>query len=126
MDLIAALSEAAQRGVDVTIFTNDREPPPTKLKWRFWETSCAGYGEFKGAGYVVTVMDCDGDASQWWIKRRGELIAEGESVHDGGDFYHFDAALLDAEMVLSSLARAQRSRLQRKGIYARSKWANCK
>lgn len=124
MDVLAALNEAAERGVEVKVITNARPVAPTKLNWRFWETNMAGYGEFKGAGYKVWVIDCDGDYSEWTISRHGELIAEGRTgFDDSGDYYHFDAACLDAELVLHSLARAQRSRLKSRGIYARSRWA---
>lgn len=124
MSIAAQLAAAAERGVDVKIITNAHPVAPTKLNWRFWETNMAGYGEFKGAGYWVFVIDCDGDDSAWYISRHGENIAEGRvGFDDSGDYYHFDAACLDAELVLRSLARAQRSRLQSRGIYARSRWA---
>lgn len=101
MDILAA---AAARGVEVTIVTNaDRQPPPLTLKWRFWETNDSGWGEFRGAGYLAKVRDCDGDFSHWYVTRgdpklKASLIASGDT--SGYDPYHFDAALIAAETAL--------------------------
>ena len=96
-----ALSEAAARGVEVTIITNaDRDPPPLTLNWRFWNTNDSGWGEFRGAGYLLKVRDCDGDFSPWYVwrgnpKLKASLIASGDT--NGYEPYHFDAALMAAE-----------------------------
>lgn len=109
-NLMNMLAEAAARGVDVTLVTNHREPPPITLKWRFWETNDSGWGEFRGAGYLLKVRDCDGDFSTWYVKRGRDEIASGEM--GGYRPYHFDAALLAAEAAFRADVRARIARLR--------------
>ena len=113
-DISKQLAAAAARGVDVVVFQNAREPINLRYRWRFRETRDSGIGEFKAAGYDALVVDQDGDSSWWHIKKDGTVIAESGNMYDGGGLYHFDAALLDCEMVLSSVVRARRNAMRRR------------
>jgi len=104
MNVIEALSSAAQRGVEVTILTNDREAPSLRFRWQFKEYRDCAVGTFKAAGFTARVIDLDGDASEWTLRRGKALIADG-STYDCSPFYHFDACLLAAEAALLAAAR---------------------
>lgn len=116
-NLIETLSEAAARGAQVTIITNGGyDAPPLTLKWTYQDHSYAPSARFRGAGYDLWVMDCDGDFSEWTLrkgptKNRKYIIAEGQvSTHD--PYYHFDAAMLAAEAALRSEVRKRISSLK--------------
>lgn len=105
-NLLAPLLEAASRGVQVTIITNGSEnAPPLSLKWSYQDHSYAPTATFRGAGYDLFVMDCDGDFSDWSLRRgigrsRKNIIAKGSIGYNDSDYYHFDAAMLAAEAAL--------------------------
>jgi len=102
--LVEALSEAAERGVAVTIITNARETPALRFRWRFEEKWWGAIGTFSAAGFEAKVYDKDGDASEWVLRRGKTVVAEGE---DWGwkPFYHFDACLLAAETAMLAAVR---------------------
>ena len=107
--LIDALSAASARGVEVTVFVSGGEPLALRYPWIFTHHRCYSKGEFRAAGYHVTVYDLDGDQSDWEIKRWGTIIAEGSDIGDG-DYYHFDACLLAAEAALRAHVLARLGR----------------
>lgn len=97
-EIINALSEAAARGVNVTVVTSARDPVTLTLKWRFKEHRDGETAMFRGAGIELYVADYDGDGSVWQMRRGKTVLAEGS---DYGDHpYHFDACLLAAEAAL--------------------------
>jgi hypothetical protein len=102
-----ALVEAAARGVQVTIITNSHpEPPPLRFKWQHSVHRDCAISTFKGAGFEIRVVDQDGDASYWTMKRGKALISEGESW-DWEPYYHFDACRMAAEQALIDAARSR-------------------
>lgn len=102
--LIGALTEAAERGVAVTVITNARETPTLRFHWRFEEKWWGAVGTFAAAGFEAKVFDKDGDASEWVLKRGKTVVAEGD---DWGwkPYYHFDACLLAAEAAMLTAVR---------------------
>jgi hypothetical protein len=96
MNVLEELSKAAARGVEVVIVTNDHPEAPLTLKWQQVVKRDHALVTFKGAGYVLTVIDCDGDASVWSVKHRGVLLAEGQ-IDSWKPYYHCDQACLAAE-----------------------------
>lgn len=98
-DLMKELAAAAARGVEVTVLTNDRSAPVLTLRWEFKTYNTHATGTFRGAGYDLYVIDKDGDASEWRLRRGKAVIAEGET-YEWQPFYHFDACLLAAEAAL--------------------------
>jgi len=102
------LAEAAQRGVQVTIITNESPAISLRLHWQFEEKWWGAVGKCVGAGFTARVFDKDGDASEWIVTRGKEVIAEGETF-ECTPYYHFDACLLEAE---AALMGAVRERLQ--------------
>lgn len=111
LDMIAG---AAARGVEVTVITNHREPCPLTLKWATWETRDSGWAAYRGAGYVLRVRDCDGEFSDWSLKRHGKVIAEGQTS-GSTPYYHCDAACLAAEAALRAEVRPRLAALRAKG-----------
>lgn len=104
-DVAALLQGAADRGVQVTIFVNDRpETPPLRFKWDHKVHRDCAISTFKAAGLTLRVIDWDGDASGWTLKRGKDLIAEGEDW--GWNPYHFDACLMAAEAAMTAHVRA--------------------
>lgn len=97
--MLDALSSAAARGVEVTLLISGGDEIDLRYRWTFSHGRDHGKGEFRGAGYHAIVFDYDGDQSEWTLKRRGTVIAEGSDIGDG-DYYHFDACLLAAEAAL--------------------------
>lgn len=112
MKLSEALIEAAARGVDVTIITNDHPMPQFRFKWQFKEYRDGAIGTFMAAGFKATVFDMDGDASEWTLKRGKVVLAEG-STYECRPFYHFDACVLAAEEALLAAARERRLALRK-------------
>jgi hypothetical protein len=110
IDILEVFSEAAARGVEVTIITSHHEPVQLTLPWRFWETRDSGWGEYRAAGYDLVVRDCDGDSS-WWELRRGRTVIAKGSSHDWKPFYHFDACCVAAEGALRSEVRRRKEAL---------------
>lgn len=110
-DIFDMLGEAAARGVEVTLITNDRPNPNLRFKWQFRNTRDTGIGSFKGAGIEARVYDLDGDASEWTLKRGRTVIAEG-GTYSCDPFYHFDACLLEAEAALLAAVRVYRAALE--------------
>lgn len=106
--LIEALGEAASRGVEVTIITNERAAPELRFKWRYEEKWWGAIARYDAAGFTASVIDKDGDASEWSVKRGKTVIAEG-GTYDCTPFYHFDACLLAAEEALLTAARVRRA-----------------
>lgn len=102
--IMETLTEAAARGVEVTIITNDHPAPTLTLKWEFKAYRDSATGKFQGAGYKLYVIDCDGDGSEWSVERGGQIIAEG-GTYDCDPYYHFDACLIAAEAALRSDVR---------------------
>lgn len=115
-EVVDHVHQAAARGVKVTILTNaDSEPPSLTLDWRFWITSDSGWGEYRGAGYLLKVRDCDGDFSYWYVARgdpnlKASMIASGDMR--GYEPYHFDAALMAAEAALRADVGQRLARLR--------------
>lgn len=87
-----------------------QSPARAGLKWQFEEHWSGEIARFAGAGFVVRVKDCDGDASRWTVRRHGRLLAEGEN--DGWEPYHFDACLLAAEAALREAVRSRKAELR--------------
>jgi hypothetical protein len=104
MNLIAELSEAVARGVEVTIFVGGGPMPDLHYPWVFTHGRDHGKGKYRAAGYDLVVIDYDGDQSEWEVKRHGAIIARGSDIGDG-DYYHFDACLLAAEAALRADVR---------------------
>ena len=105
-DLIDTLSEAAARGVEVTIIVNDHPAPVLRYKWQHNEYRDCAVSTFKAAGLEIRAVDQDGDASYWTLKRGKTVLAEGE-IWDWQPYYHFDAALMAAEAALLAEVRAR-------------------
>jgi hypothetical protein len=104
--LTEALSGAAARGVEVTIFVNDHPAPVLRYKWQHKESRDCAVSTFKAAGLEIRAVDQDGDASYWTLKRGKTVLAEGESW-DCSPHYHFDACLLAAEAALLAEVRSR-------------------
>lgn len=98
-DLLQALNEAAARGVEVTIITNDHDPLPTRLKWQHEHFWWGARSKTRACGFEVVVTDLDGDTSEWVVRRGGKEIASGGG-HDCSEGYHFDLAMMQAEAAL--------------------------
>lgn len=111
MNLLEELSKAAARGVEVTIITNQHTPAPLTLKWAQVVKNWGAIVTFQGAGYELTVIDCDGDYSTWTLYRHGKLIVEG-TINSYEPYYHCDAACLAAEEALRLHARARLAELR--------------
>lgn len=105
-----AFIDAAARGVEVVIITRGGEAPELRFKWDHKEYRDCAVSKFRGAGFELIVVDMDGDASWWELRRGKEKLAKGE-VWDCQPYYHFDAALLQAEAALMSEARNRRALL---------------
>lgn len=101
-----ALAEAAARGVEVTIITNERDAPELRFKWRYEEKWWGAIARYDAAGFTASVIDKDGDASEWSVKRGKTVIAEG-GTYDCHPYYHFDACLIAAENALLEAARSR-------------------
>ena len=73
----------------------------TTLKWRFTERRDGETAVFEVCGLRAFVQDCDGDASEWSVRkgRRGSILAQGE-LWQGN---HFFACLRDAEAALREI-----------------------
>lgn len=99
------LVRAAQRGIEVTVITNDHPPVALRLQWHQTITSMNARVRTRAAGYELFVRDCDGDFSTWSVKRHGLLIAKGTEGWAPGEFYHCDAACLAAEKATFEDAR---------------------
>lgn len=100
MNFLEILGQAAARGVQVTVITNDHPPVALRLRWAQTITSMDARLRFRAAGYDLFVQDCDGDFSNWSVKRHGQLIAHGEKGYERDALYHCDAACLAAEEAL--------------------------
>jgi hypothetical protein len=111
--LIDILASAADRGVEVTVITNHREPVELTLRWRFWETRDSGCGEYRAAGYDLIVRDQDGDGS-WWELRRGRVVYAHGSSYDFQPLYHFDACCLAAEAALRAEVAKRKDAIRNK------------
>lgn len=109
-DLLEQLAEAAARGVDVTIITNDHPAPSLRFKWTHEQRWWGAVSTFKGAGLSLRVVDRDGDQSEWSLSEGRTIIAEG-STHECDPYYHFDACLLAAEAALLAEVRRRRAAL---------------
>ena len=109
--LMDALAIAAARGIEVTVITNDSEPPPLRFKWNFRETSCTAIGRYRAAGYDLVVQDCDGDWSWWELRRGRDVLAKGEA-HEWEPYYHFDACLMASEAALMAEVRRRLAKME--------------
>lgn len=98
-EVIGLLSEAAARGVAVTVIVNDRPPITQRYKWQHKVYRDCAISTFRAAGLEIRAVDCDGDSSYWTLKRGKAVLAEGEDW-GGGSHYHFDTCLLAAEDAL--------------------------
>lgn len=107
-DLIDTLSEAAARGVEVTILVNDHPEPVLRYRWQHKEYRDCAVSTFKAAGFEIRAVDQDGDASYWTLKRGKSVLAKGE-IWDCNPYYHFDSALMAAEAALLAEVRARLS-----------------
>ena len=94
IDLPELLVRTAQRGVEVTIFTNAHPAVQLRLRWQQTVSNMDAQVRSRAAGYDLYVRDCDGDFSTWRVRRHGLLVAEGTENY--GDLYHCDAACLAA------------------------------
>lgn len=110
INIMEVLSEAAARGVEVTIITNAREPVPLTLKWVFEEKWWGAVGKYRACGLDLYVADYDGDRSSWALWQGRTVLAEGED-HGNQPYYHFDACLLAAEAALRAEVRRRRETL---------------
>lgn len=100
-DLISILAPAAERGVEVTILTNDHPVPTLRFKWHHEEKWWGAVSTYCAAGFKLRVIDYDGDSSSWALMEGKTVIANGET-HECRPYYHFDACLLAAEAALQA------------------------
>lgn len=111
-ELLKLLSEAASRGVDVTLVVGGGgEIPCLRFPWVHQEHWSGGIARYRAAGYSLYVQDMDGDGSVWELKRGREVLAEG-SDYGHQPYYHFDACLLAAEQALVDHVRARLAELR--------------
>jgi hypothetical protein len=83
------------------------------LRWLFREHRDGETARFCAAGYELYVIDLDGDASEWSLKRGKTILAQG-GTHKCVPLYHFDACLIAAEAALREVTRARIAELLRK------------
>lgn len=108
MSIIDALVSAAARGVEVIVITGGGGDAPTlRFNWDHQVYRDCAVSKYRAAGFDLIAVDMDGDGSWWELKRGKEKLAKGE-VWECQPYYHFDAALLEAE---SALMAAVRNRL---------------
>lgn len=100
MSIMEALVSAAARGVEVTIITGGGGDAPTlRFNWDHKVYRDCAVSKYRAAGFDLIAVDMDGDGSWWELKRGKEKLAKGE-VWECQPYYHFDAALLEAEAAL--------------------------
>jgi hypothetical protein len=70
----------------------------TRLKWRYRDHRDGESASFTVCGLHAHVQDCDGDYSEWSIRKgfRGPVVAKGTT-------WDFFCALHDAEMALRGI-----------------------
>lgn len=81
-----------------------REEVPEKLDWKYRSTRDIEFARAHFKCFDIEVQDCDGDCSDWSIKRGKQYVAMGSSCSSVP--YHMDVAMKEAREVLVYLWRA--------------------